>query len=193
MILCQNFSHNLSICWYMLMFSKSGNKKRKVKIGSDQHRRNSRWNRSASSSHSVNPFNCWGPFWLYQLINFEGWPWLTSQLINQGTYIYIYMYIYIYIYEWVRTWNCGNSVSLCGKISGAFASCFWWTMWCPQEFHRWVFGMAQHGTAWHVAEEGGELELFPNPTGYDYNEARILLTRNNTHQQFFPKKRRGEA
>ena len=91
MILCQNFSHNLSICWYMLMFSKSGNKKRKVKIGSDQHRRNSRWNRSASSSHSVNPFNCWGPFWLYRLINFEGWPWLTSQLINQGTYIYMYM------------------------------------------------------------------------------------------------------
>jgi len=30
-----------------------------------------------------------------------------------------------------------------------------------------------HGTTVD-AEEGGELELFPNPTGYDYNEAGLV-------------------
>ena len=33
--------------------------------------------------------------------------------------------------------------------------------------------VVKHGT---VAEEGGELELFPNPTGYDYNEAWRSMT-----------------
>ena len=44
---------------------------------------------------------------------------------------------------------------------------------------RWLpRGMEKGGTAWHMArwyaEEGGELELFPNPTGYDYNEAGLV-------------------
>lgn len=74
-------------------------------------------------------------------------------------------------------------------MTGACASSFWWTMFLPQTS---LLGRKQtqmrieilQKSGWNAIEtelwsekdlqEGGELELFPNPTGYDYNEVDLL-------------------
>lgn len=83
-------------------------------------------------------------------------------------------------------------------MTGACASSFWWTMFLPQTSllgrkqiqnpnwdketssrfspEKWVKSNWNGTQLWsdkHL-QEGGELELFPNPTGYDYNEVDLL-------------------